>query len=82
MPNTYACKLMSNNPNVPIFPPRVCTLVLFIIISMKELRSEVMTSFAYCDVHRDPLTLARMRRKGIYYCPVCVSVPSFVPPHV
>ena len=31
MPNTYACKLVSN-PNVPIFLPRVCTLVLFIII--------------------------------------------------
>ena len=31
MPNTYACKGVSN-PNVPIFPPRVCTLVLFIII--------------------------------------------------
>ena len=30
MPNTYACKGVSN-PNVPIFPPRVCTLVLFII---------------------------------------------------
>ena len=29
MPNTYACKLVSN-PNVPIFLPRVCTLVLFI----------------------------------------------------
>ena len=23
-----------SNPNVPIFPPRVCTLVLFIIISL------------------------------------------------
>ena len=31
MPNTYACKGVSN-PNVPMFPPRVCTLVLFIII--------------------------------------------------
>ena len=31
MPNTYACKGVSN-PNVPIFPPRVCTLVLFIVI--------------------------------------------------
>ena len=31
MPNTYACKGVSN-PNVPIFPPRVCTLVLFITI--------------------------------------------------
>ena len=31
MPNTYACKLVSN-PNVPIFLPRVCTLVLFIIL--------------------------------------------------
>ena len=31
MPNTYACIGVSN-PNVPIFPPRVCTLVLFIII--------------------------------------------------
>ena len=31
VPNTYACKGVSN-PNVPIFPPRVCTLVLFIII--------------------------------------------------
>ena len=30
MPNTYACKLVSN-PNVPIFLPRVCTLVLFIV---------------------------------------------------
>ena len=29
MPNTYACKLVSN-PNVPIFLPRVCTLVLFL----------------------------------------------------
>ena len=29
MPNTYACELVSN-PNVPIFLPRVCTLVLFI----------------------------------------------------
>ena len=29
MPNTYACKGVSN-PNVPMFPPRVCTLVLFI----------------------------------------------------
>ena len=31
MTNTYACKLVSN-PNVPIFLPRVCTLVLFIAI--------------------------------------------------
>ena len=31
MPNTYACIGVSN-PNVPIFPPRVCTLVLFIIV--------------------------------------------------
>ena len=31
MPNTYACKGVSN-PNVPIFLPRVCTLVLFIIL--------------------------------------------------
>ena len=30
MPNTYACKGVSN-PNVPIFLPRVCTLVLFIM---------------------------------------------------
>ena len=33
MPNTYACKLVSN-PNVPIFLPRVCTLVLFIRIQL------------------------------------------------
>ena len=31
MPNTYAYKGVSN-PNVPIFPSRVCTLVLFIIV--------------------------------------------------
>ena len=31
VPNTYACKGVSN-PNVPIFPPRVCTLVLFIYL--------------------------------------------------
>ena len=30
MPNTYACKGVSN-PNVLIFPPRFCTLVLFIV---------------------------------------------------
>ena len=35
MPNTYACKGVSN-PNVPIFLPRVCTLVLFIIGSFSE----------------------------------------------
>ena len=29
MPNTYACKGVSN-PNIPIFPPRVCTSVLFV----------------------------------------------------
>ena len=39
MPNTYACKLVSN-PNVPIFLPRVCTLVLFIII-MNEIRAYI-----------------------------------------
>ena len=33
MPNIYACKGVSN-PNVPIFPLRVCTLVLFIIIAL------------------------------------------------
>ena len=33
MPNTYACKGVSN-PNVPIFLPRVCTLVLFISIGI------------------------------------------------
>ena len=34
MSNTYACKGVSN-PNVPIFPPRVCTLVLFINTSKR-----------------------------------------------
>ena len=33
MPNTYACKLVSN-PNVPIFLARVCTLVLFISMAV------------------------------------------------
>ena len=37
MPNTYACKLVSN-PNVPIFLPGVCTLVLFIIDSYDSTR--------------------------------------------
>ena len=31
MPNTYACKGVSN-PNVPMFPPGVCTLVLLILL--------------------------------------------------
>ena len=35
MPNTYACKLVSN-PNVPIFLPRVCTLVLFILLEISR----------------------------------------------
>ena len=46
MPNTYACKLVSN-PNVPIFLPRVCTLVLFIIIvltAMNQVGVFVQTS--------------------------------------
>ena len=30
MPITYAMRIGVSNPNVPIFPPRVCTLVLFI----------------------------------------------------
>ena len=42
MPNTYACKGVSN-PNVPIFPPRVCTLVLFIIIEFSNESTEVQT---------------------------------------
>ena len=37
MPNTYACKLVSN-PNVPIFLPRVCTLVLFIITVVRAVK--------------------------------------------
>ena len=41
MPNTYACKAVSN-PNVPIFPPRVCTLVLFIFsVFSNDLLKEV-----------------------------------------
>ena len=32
MSNTYACIIGVSNPNVPIFPPRVCTLVLCIIL--------------------------------------------------
>ena len=37
MPNTYAYKGVSN-PNVPIFPPRVCTLVLFIIHILRDFK--------------------------------------------
>ena len=44
MLNTYACKGVSN-PNVPIFPPRVCTLVLFIANS----NCDVMTDFSMFD---------------------------------
>ena len=41
MPNTYACKGVSN-PNVPMFPPRVCTLVLFIFsVFINDLLKEV-----------------------------------------
>ena len=39
MPNTYACKLVSN-PNVPIFLPRVCTLVLFIMLAAAKQLAE------------------------------------------
>ena len=38
MLNTYACQLVSN-PNVPIFLPRVCTLVLFIYTVLMQNRS-------------------------------------------
>ena len=40
MPNTYACELVSN-PNVPIFLPRVCTLVLFIHYEVGQVDYEV-----------------------------------------
>ena len=40
MPNTYACKGVSN-PNVPIFPPRVCTLVLFIVIVVININTHI-----------------------------------------
>ena len=47
MPNTYACKLVSN-PNVPIFLPRVCTLVLFVSVLFLQLheRTSCSTWFA------------------------------------
>ena len=44
MPNTYACKGVSN-PNVPMFPPRVCTLVLFIKNAMKALKCKPSAEF-------------------------------------
>ena len=43
MPNTYACKGVSN-PNVPIFLPRVCTLVLFIYTVLMQNRSYLHVS--------------------------------------
>ena len=43
MPNTYACYLVSN-PNVPIFLPRVCTLVLFIRVVL------IMTYTTMCAI--------------------------------
>ena len=75
MPNTYACKGVSN-PNVPMFPPRVCTLVLFInpwracaarVTGLQGYRLQVsiymirerLTRFA-----RSPITLAVHR--GLY----------------
>ena len=52
MPNTYAREGVSN-PNVPIFPPRVCTLVLFIQLSscmyFKAKLSNVVTMCNDCS---------------------------------
>ena len=45
-PNTYACKGVSN-PNVPIFPPRVCTLVLFIIIIITKIKQNIVLISSY-----------------------------------
>ena len=39
VPNTYACKGVSN-PNFPIFPPKVCTLVLFINVVLCNIYSK------------------------------------------
>ena len=47
MPNTYVCKGVSN-PNVPIFPLRVCTLVLFIFI-YEKVCMDLMGQFANFD---------------------------------
>ena len=46
MPNTYACKLVSN-PNVPIFLPRVCTLMLFIDLVVQGTVFEVWSADDY-----------------------------------
>ena len=56
MPNTYACKGVSN-PNVPIFPLRVCTLVLFIVVCKKYhldvVIKELSLNKTYKEVHSD-----------------------------
>ena len=51
MPNTYAGKLVSN-PNVPIFLPRVCTLVLFILVF-----NAVVHHFCYAHIRLHEHTL-------------------------
>ena len=60
MPNTYACKLVSN-PNVPIFLPRVCTLVLFIIISRDERGFPLTQYITNGRISRDRYTITHFK---------------------
>ena len=54
MPNTYACKGVSN-PNIPIFPPRVCTLVLFIFLAkVTQTTATVLNLKEYDNIYSHP----------------------------
>ena len=57
MPNTYACKLVSN-PNVPIFLPRVCTLVLFILSVCLSVRHAILAVRATKSITKDTIVLS------------------------
>ena len=66
MPNTYACKGVSN-PNVPMFPPRVCTLVFFIIIlTINIVRTD--NKLTFITVHDMLYSHVSYLLILIYYC--------------
>ena len=55
MPNIlYMLQIGVSNPNVPIFPPRVCTLVLFIdSVAIIDLKSDLPAYLTAANVPED-----------------------------
>ena len=60
-----------SNPNVPIFPPRVCTLVHFIIIARRQVYKKVVNGRKdlwgeYCRLRKEVKQLVIEKKLNIW----------------